>query len=70
MKVTSCTELALPGVQILRFARFRDARGYFTEHLSHREVARALAFAVGESFDVQQVRSALLPTPLKRFCLS
>jgi dTDP-4-dehydrorhamnose 3,5-epimerase len=31
MKVISVAELALPAVKVIRFARFRDQRGYFTE---------------------------------------
>jgi dTDP-4-dehydrorhamnose 3,5-epimerase len=31
MKILSVTELALPGVKVIRFARFRDHRGYFAE---------------------------------------
>jgi dTDP-4-dehydrorhamnose 3,5-epimerase len=31
MKILSVTSLALPAVKVVRFARFRDARGYFTE---------------------------------------
>ena len=31
MKIESVTELALPEVKAVRFARFPDERGYFTE---------------------------------------
>lgn len=31
MKIISVTELALPGVKVIQFGRFRDQRGYFTE---------------------------------------
>lgn len=31
MKIVSVTDLALPGVKVIRFARFVDQRGYFTE---------------------------------------
>jgi dTDP-4-dehydrorhamnose 3,5-epimerase len=31
MKITSITPLAIPEVQVLRFGRFMDFRGYFTE---------------------------------------
>ena len=31
MKILSVTDLPLPGVKIIRFARFQDQRGYFTE---------------------------------------
>jgi dTDP-4-dehydrorhamnose 3,5-epimerase len=32
MKILSVTPLALPDVQVVRAARFRDGRGYFSEH--------------------------------------
>ncbi len=32
MKVLSITNLAIPEVKVIRFARFRDNRGYFSEH--------------------------------------
>ena len=32
MKILSITDLAIPEVKVLRFARFRDNRGYFSEH--------------------------------------
>lgn len=32
MKILSITELAIPEVKVMRFARFRDNRGYFSEH--------------------------------------
>ncbi len=32
MKIVEVTRLAIPEVQVIRFARFRDHRGYFTEH--------------------------------------
>jgi dTDP-4-dehydrorhamnose 3,5-epimerase len=31
MKILSVVDLALPGIKVIRFARFRDQRGYFTE---------------------------------------
>ncbi|MCA1584376.1 MAG: dTDP-4-dehydrorhamnose 3,5-epimerase family protein, partial [Acidobacteria bacterium] len=31
MKILSVTPLALPEVRVVRFARFADVRGYFTE---------------------------------------
>lgn len=31
MKILSVTELALPSIRVIRFARFKDQRGYFTE---------------------------------------
>lgn len=52
MKILSVTDLALPGVKVVRFARFLDQRGYFTEPFrrsdfdSHPDMAcfRGLAF--------------------------
>jgi dTDP-4-dehydrorhamnose 3,5-epimerase len=32
MKIMEVTRLAIPEIQVIRFARFRDHRGYFTEH--------------------------------------
>ena len=32
MKIISVTALAIPDIKVLRFARFSDQRGYFTEH--------------------------------------
>jgi dTDP-4-dehydrorhamnose 3,5-epimerase len=33
VKIISVQELALPAIKVIRFGRFRDHRGYFTEHL-------------------------------------
>src|SRR5262245_47207438 len=32
MKITGVTRLAIPEVAVIRFARFRDPRGFFPEH--------------------------------------
>ena len=32
MKIVDVERLAFPEVAVIRFARFRDHRGYFTEH--------------------------------------
>jgi dTDP-4-dehydrorhamnose 3,5-epimerase len=32
MKILSISDLAIPEVKVIRFARFRDDRGYFSEH--------------------------------------
>ena len=32
MKILSITDLAIPEVKVIRFVRFRDNRGYFSEH--------------------------------------
>lgn len=45
MKILSVTGLAIPDIKVIRFARFSDMRGYFTEHyrksdfLKHPEMA-------------------------------
>ncbi len=55
MKIESVTELALPEVKILRFARFPDERGYFTEVFRSTQVAEALGMDV---FEVVQVNES------------
>ena len=48
MKILSCTPLAIADVKVVRFARFCDERGYFSEHFrasdfaSHPELAQAI----------------------------
>jgi dTDP-4-dehydrorhamnose 3,5-epimerase len=37
MKIVSVRELAIPEIQVLRFARFLDHRGYFTEPYRHSD---------------------------------
>lgn len=32
MKILEVRELAIPAIKVIRYARFRDHRGYFTEH--------------------------------------
>ncbi len=49
MKIVGVTQLAIPEIQVVRFARFCDHRGYFTEHFrksdcrNHAEIGRFLA---------------------------
>src|SRR5262245_54329953 len=38
MKILSVVDLALPGIKVIRFARFRDQRGYFTEPFRRSDV--------------------------------
>jgi dTDP-4-dehydrorhamnose 3,5-epimerase len=38
MKIISVTDLPLPGVKVIRFARFLDQRGYFTEPFRRSDV--------------------------------
>ncbi len=37
MKILEIKELEIPDVKVIRFARFRDERGYFTEHYRKRD---------------------------------
>jgi len=41
MKLTRVQPLALPDVKVIRFARFRDERGYFTELFRKSDLAQA-----------------------------
>ncbi|MFT4036880.1 MAG: dTDP-4-dehydrorhamnose 3,5-epimerase family protein [Thermomicrobiales bacterium] len=52
MKILSITDLAIPEVKVIRFARFRDNRGYFTEHyrFSDFETGEAAPFMQGVRF--------------------
>jgi dTDP-4-dehydrorhamnose 3,5-epimerase len=38
MKIISVTDAALPGVKLIRFARFRDDRGYFSEPFRRSDI--------------------------------
>jgi len=40
MKLVSVNSLALQGVKVIRSARFRDARGYFTEHYRQSDFSK------------------------------
>ncbi len=46
MKILSVTPLALPEVKVIRFARFRDHRGYFTETFRQSDL-HTLSFLAG-----------------------
>ena len=52
MKILSITDLAIPSVKVIRFARFRDNRGYFSEHyrFSDFESGDAASFMNGVRF--------------------
>ncbi len=39
MKILSVTRLAIPDVKVIRFARFGDDRGYFSEHFRQTDFA-------------------------------
>jgi dTDP-4-dehydrorhamnose 3,5-epimerase len=38
MKLLAITDLAIPDVKVIRFQRFRDHRGYFTEPFRHSDI--------------------------------
>src|SRR3989344_6332458 len=40
MNVIQTKQLAIPGIKVIRFGRFLDARGYFTETLRKSDVAK------------------------------
>jgi dTDP-4-dehydrorhamnose 3,5-epimerase len=44
VKILEVKSLAIPDVQVIRFARFRDPRGYFTEHFRKSDFLRQLPF--------------------------
>ena len=45
MKILSVTSLALPDVKVVRFARFADRRGYFTEPFRRSDIDQHSALA-------------------------
>lgn len=52
MKIVAVRALAIPAVRVIRFERFRDERGYFTEpyRLSDLEADPATSFLAGVTF--------------------
>jgi dTDP-4-dehydrorhamnose 3,5-epimerase len=54
MKIESVTPLAIPEIKVLRFARFPDERGYFTEVYRNEQVAEALGAASFEAVQVNE----------------
>ncbi len=52
MEILSVTPLALPEIRVVRFGRFFDARGYFTESFNQQDfnVHPSLPFLSGERF--------------------
>jgi dTDP-4-dehydrorhamnose 3,5-epimerase len=44
MKLLEISSLAIPEIKIIRFARFHDSRGYFTEHFRRSDFEKALPF--------------------------
>jgi len=47
MKITQIKSLAIPAVKVVRFARFADSRGYFTESFRKSDFSTQLAFMKG-----------------------
>ena len=45
MKIIEVRSLAIDAIQIIKFARFRDLRGYFTEHFRRSDVKKHPALA-------------------------
>jgi dTDP-4-dehydrorhamnose 3,5-epimerase len=39
MKIVGLTRLAIPEITVIRFARFRDHRGFFTEHYRESDIS-------------------------------
>lgn len=58
MKILSVTRLAIPDVKVLRFARFCDERGYFSEHFRVSDVANHPELAHFASQPVVQCNEA------------
>ncbi len=52
MKILGAKQLKLPEIKVIRFARFRDQRGYFTEHFreSDFQANPLTSFMVGVEF--------------------
>jgi dTDP-4-dehydrorhamnose 3,5-epimerase len=57
MKIITVTALPLPEVKVLRFARFPDERGYFTESFRREQVGEALGTGEFEIVQVNESRS-------------
>ena len=50
MKITQVKSLAIPAIKVIRFARFTDFRGYFTEPFRKSDFSTQLGFMVGVDF--------------------
>jgi len=50
MKITQIKSLAIPAVKVVRFARFMDFRGYFTESFRKSDFSAQLKFMDGVDF--------------------
>ncbi len=55
MKILSVAPLALPEVKVVRYARFRDERGYFTETVRAEQLCAIDGFA---GFEVAQINES------------
>ncbi len=66
MKIVSVLSLAIPDVKVIRFARFRDARGYFAEPFRRSDFDQhsELDFLAGQPF-VQVNESLSKPSVLR-----
>jgi dTDP-4-dehydrorhamnose 3,5-epimerase len=50
MKITAIKSLAIPAIKVVRFARFMDLRGYFTEPFRKSDFSAQLKFMIGVDF--------------------
>jgi dTDP-4-dehydrorhamnose 3,5-epimerase len=50
MKIIEVKSLAIPAIKVIRFARFADFRGYFTESFRKSDFAAQLSFMNGVEF--------------------
>src|ERR1039458_8491280 len=50
MKITEIKSLVIPAIKIVRFARFTDLRGYFTESFRKSDFSAQLEFMKGVDF--------------------
>ena len=50
MEIRGVRDLAIPEIKVIRFARFRDHRGYFAEHFRKSDFHSQLGFMEGSEF--------------------
>lgn len=50
MKIIEIKELAIPAIKVIKFARFRDHRGYFTEPFRKSQFENEISFMKGINF--------------------
>ncbi len=58
MNILSVTPLAIPEVKVVRFARFKDDRGYFTETFRKKDFHDLDKVEGFQHFDIQQVNES------------